>query len=248
MTEKIEELLKKIKELQNSHNNFKEKIRDLDTSEDKKKVFNDLKNVKNLISEILDSYDELEDQASVLGLRIPKNMRKDIYNMNHQIDNSLNLYRESVNERSRSKLNKAQNSIKRVKKSLRTYEYRVDNNISEIRKKVKDLNSANSLKEERSIISKIKKVEELEEEVKNLKSLVYHMYVSDSSAKKIHEELISFHKNGMKWVEARQIAQNFDANVSNVEKVLKGLNNIGLLDKKIRGGTNVYRDKTKSKD
>ncbi len=99
MTEKIEELLKKIKELQNSHNNFKEKIRDLDISEDKKKVFNELKNVKNLISEILDSYDELEDQASVLGLRIPKNMRKDIYNMNHQIDNSLNLYREYVNER-----------------------------------------------------------------------------------------------------------------------------------------------------
>ena len=248
MTQKTEEIMNKVEDFQDRHNDIKEKIRSLDTSNGKNKVFNNLKDIHDLISEILEFYDELDNQASAAGLKIPKSMRKDIHNMRHQINNSKELYMKSINQRSRSKLNKAQNSVKRVKKTLRTYEYRVDNNISSIKRKIRDLESANSLKEERSIMNKIKKIEELEREVKNLKSLVYHMYVSESSAKKIHKQLIDLHENGMKWVEARQIAEYFDANHNDVEKVLNGLYNIGLLNKKIRGGTNVYRDKTKSKD
>ncbi len=248
MSQDLDTLLEKVKELQEIHNEFKSKVKNLDKTADKKTVLKDLKNCKNSMDEIINLYDDLEDRASISGIKIPKNMRKDIYNMKHQIENADQLYQKSVDDYSRTKQKKALSSIDRVNKTLRTYEYRIDNNISEIRKKIREINNASSMKEERSIMSKINRIEDLEKEVKDLKSLVYHIYVSESSAKKVHKELINLHDEGMEWVETRQIAQNLNSNLNDVKQILNGLKSIDLVDKKIRGGSNVYRDKTKGKN
>ena len=246
-TEKIRTIMRKIEDL---HREFESKFPLLYEEENLEGIYKTVKTLYSLSAEKMDLIGELYREMMPLSREVEAVLRefqKSEHQMKFRLEELLGLLSrpDPYSERTRMK-----GSLERLVHFHRIYDYTVRKALQAIGKEVESLEflekvgggSENQKKAPTGIVERLNRIDEIEKKLTTALTFMGRLYLHPGDVYRVEEALISWHRMGLLWVEARNVEKM--SGVRNAGEILEGLTLIGVVERKERGGESVYRHRS----
>lgn len=245
--ERVREVMGRIEGL---HREFESKFPLLYEEKSYEGLYELVKGLYTLVSEKMDLAGELYREMVPLGGEVEsvaRELQKSEHQMKFRLEEIMTILSKPDAYSERTKLKAA---LERLVHFHRIYDYTVRRTLQVIGKEVESLEfiermgleSENQKKAPASIIERLKRIDEIEETLNKTLVFMRRLYSHPGDVHKVEEALISWHRMGLLWVEARNVEKL--SGVKNALEILEGLTLIGVVERKERGGESVYRHRS----
>ncbi|ASJ02151.1 hypothetical protein A3L09_02140 [Thermococcus profundus] len=245
--DRVREIVEKIESL---HREFESRFPLLYEEKSYEGLYDAVKRLYAITSEKMDLAGELYREITPIGGEVEstaKELQRSEHQMKFRLEEIMTILSkpEGYSERTRLKA-----ALERLVHFHRIHDYTVRQALQVIGREIESLEfiermgveSENQKKAPASIIERLKRIDEIEETLTKTLAFMRRLYLHPGDVHKVEEALISWHRMGLLWVEARNVEKM--SGVKSADEILEGLTLIGVVERKERGGESVYRHRS----